>query len=32
MTPLEFEPTIAAGERSQTYAVDGATTDTDTDS
>jgi hypothetical protein len=29
MTPVEFEPTISAGERPQTYALDGAATGTD---
>ena len=28
MTPVEFEPTISAGERPQTYALDHATTGT----
>jgi len=28
MTPVEFEPTISAGERPQTYAFDGAATGT----
>jgi len=28
MPPVKFEPTISAGERPQTYALDGATTGT----
>ena len=30
MPPVEFEPTISAGERPQTYALDRATTGTGT--
>jgi len=30
MTPVRFEPTISAGVRPQTYALDGAVTGTDT--